>query len=137
MNMNENELSAVVEARAPRDAGKRFRVGEIAPLVLSGYMLRLVAALKGADYESLVHELREARADTENPDAALNVVLRTLSGCDPTAVHALITDLLSHVEVAADPRHPEGFRPLLPTDIRELKTLGDVLIALVVLNLGE
>lgn len=137
MNMNENTLSAVVEARAPRDAGKRFRVGEIAPLVLSGYMLRLVAALKGADYESLVHELREARADTENPDAALNVVLRTLSGSDPTAVHALITDLLSHVEVAADPRHPEGFRPLLPTDIRELKTLGDVLIALVVLNLGE
>lgn len=137
MNMNENTLSAVVEARAPRDAGKRFRVGEIAPLVLSGYMLRLVAALNGADYESLVHELREARADTENPDVALNVVLRTLSGSDPTAVHALITDLLTHVEVAADPRHPEGFRPLLPTDIRELKTLGDVLIALVVLNLGE
>lgn len=134
--MNET-ISAVIDASAPRDVGKRFRVNEISPLVLSGYMLRLVAALKGAEYEALVSELREARADTENPDAALNVVLRTLSGSDPAAVHALVTDLLTHVDIAADPRHPEGFRPLLPTDIRELKTLGDVLIALVVLNLGE
>lgn len=136
MTMNET-ISAVIDASAPRDVGKRFRVNEISPLVLSGYMLRLVAALKGAEYETLVSELREARADTENPDAALNVVLRTLSGSDPAAVHALVTDLLTHVDIAADPRHPEGFRPLLPTDVRELKTLGDVLIALVVLNLGE
>lgn len=134
--MNET-ISAMIDASAPRDIGKRFRVNEISPLVLSGYMLRLVAALKGVEYETLVSELREARADTENPDAALNVVLRTLSGSDPAAVHALVTDLLTHVDIAADPRHPEGFRPLLPTDIRELKTLGDVLIALVVLNLGE
>jgi hypothetical protein len=114
-----------------RDQGKRFEVSEVDPLALSGYVLRLLSALKVASYEALLSAL-SSRDD--NDTHAIDAVLQILQGADPAAVHALVTEALRYVRIAPDPQHPEAWRGLLPTDIREIRTLGDILLAFVKLN---
>jgi hypothetical protein len=113
-----------------RDNGKRFEVAEVDPVTLSGYMLRLLAALKVPNYESLL-AIFAARDDGAH---AIDAILQVLQGADPNAVHALITEVLRYVRIAPDPQHPEAWRPLQHDDIRELRTLGDVLYEFVKLN---
>lgn len=124
--------SAIIEGATARDAGKRFRINEVDPLTFSGFVLRLVAALRVGSYESLLDDLRAAASASSAPP--IDLVMRVLAGCDPDAVHKLITEALQHVECAADPRHPEAFRPMLKTDIRDLPTLGAVLVGFAKLN---
>ncbi|HEY2023710.1 hypothetical protein [Paraburkholderia sp.] len=121
----------IVEGASARDYGKRFRLTETDPLTFSGFVLRLVAALKVDSYESLLDQIKSGVAADRPP---IDLVMSTLSGCDPKAVHALVTEALEGIEVAADPRHPEGFRPLMRTDIRDLATLGAILTAFAKLN---
>jgi len=118
-----------------RDTNKRFEVNEVDPLALSGYVLRLLSALKVASYEALLTALTspKAKADGE-PGEAIDAVLQVLQGADPIAVHALVTEALRYVRIAPDPQHPEAWRALLPADIREIRTLGDILLAFVKLN---
>lgn len=135
--MNDDSRTRIIDSAAGRDAGKRYRVAEIDPLAMAGYMLRLVAALRTDDIDTLLADYRTAAADT-NAGVPVELIMRTLQGCDPRAVHALLTELLAHVEVAVDPKHPEGFRAMMPSgDIREFATLGTVLLALLALNLGD
>ena len=118
-----------------RDANKRFKVSEVDPLALSGYVLRLLSALKVASYEALLTTLAAPGAQPDGrPIEATDAVLQVLQGADPAAVHALVTEALRYVTIAPDPQHPEAWRPLLPTDIREIRTLGDILLAFVKLN---
>lgn len=132
--MDENERILIIDGATTRDYGKRFRIAEVDPLTFSGFVLRLVAALKVESYESLLGDLKGAV--TEDAAPPIDLVMRVLAGCDPIAVHALITEALEHVQVAVDPRHPEAFRPMLKTDIRDLPTLGAVLVGFVKLNFG-
>lgn len=118
-----------------RDQAKRFEVSEVDPLALSGYVLRLLSALKVASYEALLLALAPKKeGDPENGAEAIDAVLQVLQGADPDAVHKLITEALRYVRIAPDPQHPEAWRALLPTDIREIRTLGDILMAFVKLN---
>lgn len=124
-----DDRSAVIDATTGRDAGKRYRVAEVDPYTMSGFVLRLLCALR-MDSEDDLFGLMHPAAD-ENDDAArFKTFMRTLSGADPDRLHALLTDALANVEVAADPQHPSAFRRLNPkTDIREMATLGDVVVA--------
>jgi hypothetical protein len=123
----------IVDAASARDYGKRFRITETDPLTFSGFVLRLVAALKVESYESMLDDLKNA---TKAETPPIDLVMRVLAGSDARAVHALITEALEGVEIAADPRHPEGFRALMKTDIRDLATLGQVLVGFAKLNFG-
>lgn len=118
-----------------RDAGKTFHVREIDPVTFSGYVLRLVAALRVESYQGLIAEF-QAYAGGADDSAPIDAIMRVLQGADPGAVHALISDLLTYVTVAPDPQHPGVSRPL-DNDIRELKTLGEVLMAAIKLNFGS
>lgn len=124
--------TAIVTGTAGRDAGKSFRVNEVLPTEMLGFVLRLLAALRLGQQEDLMALLSPAAED--GPDT-LAVVLRTLTGCDPEAVRTLVNDALRHVEAAPDPKHPNAYRPLMADDIREMSTLGDVLGAFVRVNL--
>lgn len=137
--MTESESLTIDVYGAGRDAGKVFHVHEIDPVTFSGYVLRLISALNVESYEGLIAELRAATqpADGREPEVPIDTIMRILQGSDPRAVHTLVTDLLQHVGVAPDPRHPGVDRALLPDDIRELKTLGDILMAIVKLNFGD
>lgn len=115
-----------------RDAGKRFEVAEVDPLALSGYVLRLLSALRVKSYEALIAAL-VSKSDGDGAQA-IDAVLQVLQGADPDAVHKLITEALRYVRIAPDPQHPEAWRALLSDDIREIRTLGDVLMAFVKLN---
>lgn len=115
-----------------RDTGKRFEIGEVDPLALSGYVLRLLSALKVPSYEALLAALTPQEGDDGH---AIDAVLQVLQGADPDAVHKLVTEALRYVRIAPDPQHPEAWRGLiLPADIREIRTLGDILLAFVKLN---
>lgn len=128
----EDSRSSIIEGATARDYGKRFKIEEVDPLTFSGYVLRLIAALKVGSYEELLGSLGDAvKADAKPP---IDLVMQVLAGCDPKAVHSLVTESLEYVQVAADPRHPEAFRPLMKTDIRDLATLGSILIGFVKLN---
>jgi hypothetical protein len=128
----EDTRTVIIEGATARDYGKRFRVSEVDPLTFSGFVLRLVAALKVDSYETMLGDLQDAvKGDSKPP---IDLVMRVLAGCDPVAVHALVTESLEHVECAADPQHPEAFRGLIKTDIRDLPTLGAVLVGFVKLN---
>lgn len=118
---------------AGRDTGKTFHVREIDPVTFAGYVLRLVSALRVESYEGLIAEFQDAAGG----GAPIDTIMRVLQGSDPRAVHALVMDLLTHVGIAPDPKHPGVDRPLLPTDIRELKTLGTILTTIVKLNFGD
>lgn len=109
---------------AGRDAGKRFRVVEMPPLDTATFVLRLLAAirLEGVDeLTALVAGGPECSASDPG------TVLRLLSGCDASAVRALVDEALTHVQIAPDPQHPGMFRALRSDDIRDLATLGDIL----------
>jgi len=109
-----------------RDNGKQFYIEEIPPRDLAGYVLRLVSALRVESYEWLIDQVRSA-----GDVVPIDVVMNILQGSDPRAVHALMNELLDgFVRVSPDPQHPGVKRALLPDDIREMQTLGDVLIAL-------
>jgi hypothetical protein len=115
-----------------RDTSKRLEVSEVDPLALSGYVLRLLSALKVASYEALITALA-SKGDGDNFES-IDAILQVLQGADPDAVHKLVTEALRYVRIAPDPQHPEAWRALLPNDIREIRTLGDILLAFVKLN---
>lgn len=121
---------AEVAGRVGRDTGKTFRVHEVPPVAMAGFVLRLLAAMRLAQQDDLLALLQPVEGSSD-----LGGVLRLLTGCDPQAVSALLHDALDHVEVAADPRHPTAFRVLHDNDIREMGTLGDILGAFVRVNL--
>ena len=115
-----------------RDAGKTFFVCEIDPLTLSGYVLRLVSAVRVASYETLLAEIEAATSRDEPP---IDTIMQLLQGADPAAVHALITELImGYVLVSPDPKHPGVMRKLMRDDIREIRTLGDVLMGIFKFN---
>jgi hypothetical protein len=117
-----------------RDNGKRFEVAEVDPLALAGYVLRLLSALKVASYEALIAALTPPAQGEAIGTEAIDAVLQVLQGADPLAVHALVTEALRYVRIAPDPQHPEVWRTLMNDDIREIRTLGDILLAFVKLN---
>lgn len=114
-----------------RDAGKTFTILEIDPLTTAGYALRFNSALRIESYLDLFEQWQEGEKEGVPP---IDEILRTLQGADPIAVHTLITEMLDYVLVSPDPQHPGVNRPLMKNDIRELKTLGEILSALVKLN---
>jgi hypothetical protein len=120
-----------------RDAGKVFHLLEIDPLTLSGFVLRLVAALRVPDYDALIARFMPfvvAQKAGEDATAPIDAVMQLLQGADPHAVHALISELLDFVRISPDPAHPNVRRALQRDDIRELQTLGAVLMGHVKLN---
>ena len=114
-----------------RDAGKTFHCVEIDPLTLSGYVLRLVSALRVESYEALIARLQTAKGADGVP---IDAIMQLLQGADPRAVHTLIAELLDYVLITPDPKHPGVKRPLLENEIREIRTLGDVLMGVAKLN---
>jgi len=118
-----------------RDVGKTFHCVEIDPLTLSGFVLRLVSALRVASYEALLDQLMTAK---DNKDGVpVDAIMQLLQGADPRAVHALLTELLDYVLITPDPKHPGVKRALLENEIREIRTLGDVLMGVFKLNFGK
>lgn len=129
--MTDNSRTQTIPGVHGRDAGKTFFACEIDPLTLSGFILRLVSAMRVASYENLLEQMHA----TESGDAPIDAIMQLLQGADPQAVHALITELTTdYVRVSPDPRHPGVMRALLPDDIREIRTLGDVLAGLFKVN---
>lgn len=118
-------LTLFVAGQYGRDAGKSFHIQEISPLILSGYVLRLVAALRVDSFEELLSEF------SNESGSPIDAIMRLLRGADPQAVHALITELVEkYVRVAPDPQHPGAVRELMVTDIQELRTLGTLLVGI-------
>jgi hypothetical protein len=111
-----------------RDAGKTFKIAEVPPVEMTTFILRLLGAVRmdGVD------ELRALMEPAEGVDQ-IDVVMRLLAGCDAMAVRQLLLDMLNYVQVAPDPQHPGMFRKL-NDDIRELKTLGEIVGAFVRTN---
>jgi hypothetical protein len=107
-----------------RDAGKTFAVPHIDALDFAGYVLRLVAALRVDSYEGL---LAEIQASTDAGDAPIDTIMRVLQGSDPQAIHSLIKDVLTHVLISPDPKHPNVNRKMAGNDILDIKTLGAIL----------
>lgn len=133
-NLPEDVRSQVVHGVHGRDAGKAFHCFEIDPLTLSGFVLRLVSALRVESYEALLEQFTTAKASTGVP---IDAIMKLLQGADPRAVHALIGELLDYVLITPDPKHPGVKRPLLENEIREIRTLGDVLMGMAKLNFGR
>jgi hypothetical protein len=117
-----------------RDSGKTYRVPRIDALPFAGYVLRLVAALRVDSYEGL---LAEIQASVEAQETPLDTVMRVLQGSDPAAIHALIKDLLTHVMISPDPKHPGVNRPLLDGEVVEIKTLGAILQTLAAIHFSS
>lgn len=128
--MTDDTRTLIVEGQHGRDNGKRFRIREVSPVHMTGYVLRLLSALRlsGVDELLSLFEQTQTKPTAGEIDIdALGSLLRLLTGCDPAAVQKLIEDALAHVEVAADPQHPGTFRALRIEDVQEMKTLADVL----------
>jgi len=134
MTQLDEALTSTIYASAGRDMGKSFRMSEIDPMTKAGYVLRFNSALRIASFQELLDTWRQLNGDDANDGEAIDFVMKTLQGSDPQVVHGLLQELLDYVHVAPDPQHPGAFRPLMKTDIREMRTLGDVLLALVKLN---
>lgn len=130
-NQPEDARTLAVPGVHGRDAGKTFHCCEIDPLTLSGYVLRLVSALRVESYEALLEQLQTAKGADGVP---IDAIMRLLQGADPRAVHALLTELLDYVLITPDPKHPGVKRPLLENEIREIRTLGEVLMGVARLN---
>lgn len=126
--MNDLDNSVTLTAQHGRDAGMTFKIAEVPPVEMTTFILRLLGAVRldGVD------ELRALMDPTEGVDQ-IDVVLRLLAGCDAMAVRQLLLDMLNYVQVAPDPKHPGVFRKL-NDDIRELKTLGEIVGAFVRTN---
>ncbi|WWQ12952.1 tail assembly chaperone [Ralstonia phage PQ43W] len=123
--------TATVAGAHGRDIGKTFTILEVGPLDMSGFVLRLVAALRVESYTGLLEQLNSVK-----DGAPLDAIMQVLRGSDPQAVHALVREALDYVHITPDPKHPGVLRPLLANDVRELKTLGEILMAFAKLNLG-
>ena len=134
MNPSDDTRAVTVYGQHGRDVGKQFTVTEIDPLTLAGFSLRLNSAMRIDSYEALILDWQTGSVAGKPP---IDLIMKALQGADPVAVHGLITELLDYVLVSPDPKHPGVNRALMKTDIREIKTLGEVLIALVKLNFGS
>lgn len=130
---DELDDSLDITATAGRDSGKVFRIQEVNPIEMSGFMLRLLAALRASNVEALLGFVAPSADDDTDP--ALGNILRMLMGCDPDAVHALVKDALQYVKVNRDAKHPNAFFAVNVSDIKELATLGQVLGAFGRLNI--
>lgn len=130
-NLPEDAHTHAVHGMHGRDAGKTFHCVEIDPLTLSGYVLRLVSALRVESYEDLLEQLQIAKGKDGAP---IDTIMQLLQGADPRAVHALIGELLDYVLITPDPKHPGVKRALLENEIREIRTLGDVLMGVAKVN---
>lgn len=130
-NLPDDARMHLVHGVHGRDAGKTFHCVEIDPLTLSGFVLRLVTALRVESYEALLTQLHGTKGDNSVP---IDAIMKLLQGADPRAVHALIAELLDYVLITPDPKHPGAKRPLMENEIRELRTLGDVLMGIAKLN---
>lgn len=130
-NLPDDARMHLVHGVHGRDAGKTFHCVEIDPLTLSGFVLRLVTALRVESYEALLAQLHGTKGDDSVP---IDAIMKLLQGADPRAVHALIAELLDYVLITPDPKHPGVKRPLMENEIRELRTLGDVLMGIAKLN---
>ena len=143
--MSDNYRTSV--AGDGRDAGKTFHVSEAPPLDMAAFMLRLASALRVPSYETLIEELMSLRASlgaaaTTDEDAsagtsagaAVNVVMQLLQRCDATALRGLIEEVLSYVTITPDPKHPGAERALMTSDIREKRTLLNIIVAFAKLN---
>lgn len=123
--------SVTIQATDGRDTGKAFRVQEVPPFDMASYVLRLLSALRLGEQVELMDLLRPS----EDADQTIESTLKVLSGCDPDAVKQLVADILDHVQVAPDPKHPGAYRALnVRSDIRELVTLKQILGAFVKLH---
>lgn len=132
--MTDDTRTTTITADIGRDAGKSFRILEVPPIEMAGFVLRLLSALRLADQTDLMALFRPS----EGPEQSEGAILGALAGCDPDRMHALIIDALAHVHIAPDPQHPGAFRPLqVAADIREMKTLGQVLGAFARTNLMQ
>lgn len=140
-----------ITAANGRDVNKRFKLTELGPVASAGMMLRLVSALHVDSYEDLLARLRvhdDAVAaweiaeetgqphDVPEPKPPIDEIMQLLQGCDPLIVQALVREALQGIQIAADPKHPEAFRPMTEADISELRTLGELLMAFSKLNFG-
>lgn len=121
--------STTITGNHGRDAGKTFQINEVPPVEMATFVLRLLGAIRLGG----VDELRALMNPVEGTDE-IDSVLRLLAGCDPAAVKSLINDALGYTRIAPDPQHPGMFRALRDDDIKELKTLGQVLGAFVRTN---
>jgi len=133
-NLPDDARTHAVHAVHGRDVGKTFHCVEIDPLTAAGFMLRLVSALRVDSYETLIEQLATAKGRDGVP---IDAIMKLLQGADPRAVHELIAELLDYVLITPDPKHPGVKRPLLENEIRELRTLGDVLMGVFKLNFGK
>lgn len=134
-NLPEDARTLAVTAVHGRDAGKTFWICEINPLVLSGFVLRLISALRVESYEALLERLTTPQ--TSKDGVPIDAIMQLLQGADPRAVHALLTEMLDYVLITPDPKHPGVRRALLDNEIREIRTLGDVLMGVFKLNFGK
>lgn len=131
-NLPDDARTLAVPGVHGRDAGKTFHCVEIDPLTLSGFVLRLVSALRVDSYEALIETLT---AKTKGADGVpIDAIMKLLQGADPRAVHGLIGELLDYVLITPDPKHPGVKRALLENEIREIRTLGAVLMGVAKLN---
>lgn len=120
-----------------RDAGKTFQIDEVPPLEMAAFILRLLSAIRLSGVDELMSLVASVRSDEDQTaDAAMAGVLRLLAGCDPLAVKSLITDALTFVQIAPDPKHAGMFRALRDDDIKEMATLGEVLAAFARVNVA-
>ena len=133
-NLPEDTRMLAVHGVHGRDAGKTFHCIEIDPLTLSGFVLRLVTALRVESYEALLEQFMSAK---ESANVPIDSIMRLLQGADPRAVHELLSELLDYVLITPDPKHPGVKRALLENEIREIRTLGDVLVGVAKLNFGK
>lgn len=129
----EDARTLVVVGLHGRDVGKTFHCIEIDPLTLAGFVLRLVSALRVESYMALLAEIGLLNGEA---DAPVDAILKVLQGAEPVALHALLTELLDYVLITPDPKHPGVKRALQPNEIREIRTLSDVLIGVAKLNFG-
>lgn len=141
MNFEDDIKTLDVYGTFGRDAGKKFVLTEIDPLTLSGLVLRLVSSLRVSSYEELLIKLSAKPDPDEEVDnglggrgSAIDAIMQLLQGADPKAVHSLIHDLLAYVKISPDPQHPGVLRALVNGDIKELRTLGEILMATGKLN---
>lgn len=127
--MTDDNKTLSIYATKGRDNGKTFIIEEIDPLTCSGYVLRLVAALRVDSFEDMLAEFSGEKGADGATKAPIDAVMRVLQGADPKAVHALIGELVSgYVMVAPDPQHPGALRRVMVSDIREMATLGQILV---------
>jgi hypothetical protein len=115
-----------------RDIGKTFFITEIAPYDQASLILRLVSALQVPSFEDVMDKLQ-----SNDGGAPIEAIMGVLRGANPQAVHALIMDILGTVQIAPDPKHPGAKRALMDSDIRELRTLGEILMGAFKLNFAS